>query len=82
MSAFPVSLDLAILHRSYTPLIRETTYSVTNAAAAIFWLWQNLSLALFRMNEGRCAEVLLILGFTHPLLSWLLILTEHSLTLV
>lgn len=47
VSAYPVSFDLAILHRSYTPVIRETTYSVTKAEAAIFWLWQNLSLALF-----------------------------------
>lgn len=81
VSAFPVSLDLAILHRSYTPLIRETTYSVTNIAAAIFWLWQNLSLALFVRMKANVLKCCLFWVFTHHLLSRLLILTEHSLTL-
>ena len=40
-------VDLAGLHRSSTPLIKETAGSVTNSPGAIFWSWQKLCLALF-----------------------------------
>lgn len=54
VSTFPENTTLALLHKSYTPLIKETTHSVTYTPAAIFWSWQNLSLALFVKIRPMC----------------------------
>lgn len=40
VSTFPENTTLALLHKSYTPLIKETTHSVTYTPAAIFWSWK------------------------------------------